>query len=578
MAECVRLGLAQINCTVGDLAGNAEKIISYVRQGIAEGVDIISFPEMAVTGYPPEDLLLKSRFVEENISTLGRIARECRGIVAVIGFAAYGDPASREVEDDFDKRVYNAAALIQDGDVRMVYHKMLLPNYGVFDERRYFTAGREPALFELGGVRFGVNICEDMWHKMGTSDTNPIADEAELIINLNASPFHAGKQRERVGILRERISESGAAVAYTNLVGGQDELVFDGGSMLIDSCGEIVAAASRFEETLLVADLEVAKKSGKETRTKCILLEGDLKGRVPLVRPEIAETLAGLDEIYAALVLGTRDYVIKSGFKKVIIGLSGGIDSALTAAVAADALGASNVLGVAMPSRYSSQGSIDDAKRLAGNLKIGFETIPIEEAFGAFKSTLAPLFVNHTEDVTEENLQARIRGNILMALSNKFGSMVLTTGNKSEMAVGYSTLYGDMAGGFSVLKDVPKTRVYELSRYRNDKAGYDIIPSSSITKAPSAELRPDQTDQDSLPPYDLLDNILQKYVEEGLSAGEIAALGFDLATVDRVAGMVDRNEYKRRQAAPGVKITPRAFGRDRRMPIVNRYRGGAYKG
>ena len=578
MERYVRLGLAQINCIVGDLDGNAEKIISYIDKGRQAGVDIIAFPELAVTGYPPEDLLMRPRFIEDNIRVLKGIAKACADITAVIGFAdADADTLSIE-RGSGEKNIYNAAAVICNGKIGLAYHKMLLPNYGVFDERRYFTAGTEHVTFDLGGVVFGVNICEDIWHAEGPSGIRPIAGNAEVIININASPFHAGKQEERKGILARRIAESGVTIAYTNLVGGQDELVFDGGSMIMDHNGSIVADAPHFEEALLVADLKVGQKKGPDAGKAACLIVGELKEKTKLMAGEVLPPLSLHEEVYGALVLGTRDYVIKSGFEKVIIGLSGGIDSALTAALAVDALGAENVMGVAMPSRYSSKGSIDDAKGLAENLKIEFKIISIEKPFDAFADILSDTFRGLGEDVTEENLQARIRGNILMALSNKFGRMVLTTGNKSEMSVGYSTLYGDMAGGFGVLKDVPKMLVYALARFRNERAGFDLIPESTLTKPPSAELRPGQTDQDSLPPYDKLDAILQKYIEEERSTKEIVAAGFDPSVVAAVTRMVDDNEYKRRQAAPGVKITPRAFGRDRRMPIVNRYRGGRGEG
>lgn len=578
MNKRIRLGLAQINCTVGDLEGNAEKIISCVGKAKREGVDIVSFPEMAVTGYPPEDLLLKPKFIEDNRKILDRIASECRDITAVVGFA-----------DSNESGIFNAAAIIHNGKTVEVYHKILLPNYGVFDEKRYFMAGSRCPVFRLGDIIFGVNICEDVWHSDGPTKVQA-AGGADIIININASPFHAGKHRERERILADRVSESGVTIAYTNLVGGQDELVFDGGSMIMNSGGELLARAPQFEEELLVADVDIGgitrstpslypsghkpcQGGGGDEKPELYMLDGGLKEKKTPVRGDVAAPLGPIEEVYNALVLGTRDYVRKSGFRNVIIGLSGGIDSALTAAVAVDALGPENVMGIAMPSRYSSEGSINDARELAGNLGIGFHVISIEDIFGSFNGTLGPMFEGYEEDVTEENIQARIRGNILMALSNKFGRMLLTTGNKSEVSVGYATLYGDMAGGFSVLKDVPKTAVYRLAQFRNGKEDRMVIPRSTMTKPPSAELRPDQTDQDSLPPYDMLDAILQRYIEDELSLDEIVSNGFDPYVVGNIISMVDRNEYKRRQAAPGVKITPRAFGRDRRMPIVNRYRG-----
>ena len=561
MEKTLRIALAQINCTVGDITGNGEKILSYIDKGREKGADIIVFPEMAICGYPPEDLLLKDKFIKDNLATLNNIAGSCHGITAVIGFA-----------DSGAEGVYNAAAVINSGRVEGVYHKMILPNYGVFDEKRYFKRGDHCPTFDLDGFIFGVNICEDIWHASGPARQLTEGGGASLIINLNASPFHAGKHLERKEILGKRVSETGAAIAYTNLVGGQDELVFDGGSMLIGSNGIIQARAPQFKEALIIADLPHIEAKTAGLSQSAIVLEGKITKKEGLISaPKVAE-LEPLEEIYSALVMGSRDYVEKNGFEGVIIGLSGGIDSALTAAIAMDALGSDRITGVAMPSRYSSKGSIDDAKALAENIGLKFHIIPIEPVYAALTSSLAPVFEGYEEDVTEENIQARVRGNILMAMSNKFGRMLLTTGNKSEVAVGYSTLYGDMAGGFNILKDVPKTLVYELSRYVNKKAGRELIPESSITKPPSAELRPDQVDQDSLPPYDILDSILESYVEEHKSSDDIIALGYEPELVKKIIRLVDLNEYKRRQAAPGIKITPTAFGRDRRMPIVNKYK------
>ena len=560
--KTVRLALAQIDCTVGDIDGNSEKIIKFIDLAREKGAHIVLFPEMSITGYPPEDLLFKRRFISDNLVALGKIASTCHGITAIIGFA-----------DRNEKGLFNAAAIIEGGTVKGIYHKIILPNYGVFDEKRYFTEGDLCPVFDLDGIRFGVNICEDIWHRTGPAIRLAVQEGAKLILNLNASPFHRGKQREREAILSERVRESSAVIAYTNLVGGQDELVFDGGSLIMDREGNILARATHFEESLLVADVTIESTPKSTSVKEVISLEGEIEeNRVP-EKGYLAPLQEEMDEIYGALVLGVSDYVKKNGFKGVIIGLSGGIDSALTAAIAVQAIGAHAVTGVAMPSQYSSQGSIDDAEDLARNLGIEFHTISIEPLFEAFKLSLKPVFKDLPEDVTEENIQARIRGNLLMSLSNKYGKMVLTTGNKSEVSVGYATLYGDMAGGFSILKDVPKTLVYRLSRYINEKAGKELIPENSITKPPSAELRPDQLDQDSLPDYDILDAILEKYVENHMSYDEIVAEGFDAAVVRKVIRLVDNNEYKRRQAAPGIKITPRAFGRDRRMPIVNRYRG-----
>ncbi len=567
----MRLALAQINSKVGDLAGNAEKIIDCLRRAKKDEVDIIAFPEMAVAGYPPEDLIFKPQFVEDNLEALNRIVAETVGITAIVGFVDRGDISSTEGKAD-TREIFNAAALVSNSLIKGVYRKIILPNYGVFDERRHFAAGTEPFSFVYDGVPCGINICEDVWHSRSSSGLPTIADDVSVLININASPFHAGKQREREEVLARRASERGLVIAYTNMVGGQDELVFDGGSMVMGSDGELIASAPHFEEALLIVDLPIASTRKLETLQRPLISAGKKK-KTGAFKPLLAPSIGLLDEIYGALVLGTRDYVGKSGFNEAVIGLSGGIDSALTAVIVVDALGAEKVSGIAMPSPYSSIGSIDDARQLAGNLGIDFDIIPIEKPFNSLKEALSPLFEGLPEDVTEENLQARIRGNILMAVSNKFGKMVLTTGNKSEVSVGYSTLYGDMAGGFNVLKDVPKTMVYRLARHRNDSAGFTIIPENSITKPPSAELRPDQTDQDSLPDYETLDGILERYVEEDRSAGEIVAEGFDPEIVDKILRLVDCNEYKRRQAAPGVKITPKAFGRDRRMPIVNGYRG-----
>ncbi len=593
MKKIVRLALAQINCIVGDLEGNEVKILNYINEGKKNDADIVVFPEMAVTGYPPEDLLHKPKFIKDNTVILNRIADSCAGIIAIIGFAyREGAAVSENSIDDKNAALYNSAAIISGGKVMKVYSKVILPNYGVFDEKRYFTEGNCCDVFSFDDVVFGVNICEDIWHPDGPTKVQASLGRAGLIISINASPFHVGKHLLREKIVAKRAVENGVTIAYANMVGGQDELVFDGGSMIMGSRGEMFARADCFKETMLVADVEMNSKAvqksvsvgnafyvgTKEVSHELCLLDGKLKYKKNSVARFIAPCLEPLEEIYKALVSGTCDYVKKSGFNKVIIGLSGGIDSALVAAVATDALGSENVMGVALPSRYSSKGSVDDARALAENLNIHFDVIFIEEAFKSFLDLLDPLFEGYEPDVTEENLQARIRCNILMALSNKYGRMLLTTGNKSELSVGYTTLYGDMAGGFCVLKDVPKTLVYKLSNYVNDAAGSKRIPLNTITKPPSAELRPYQTDQDSLPPYDILDNILQMYIEEELSFSEIVSSGFDEAVVGKVIRMVDCNEYKRRQAAPGIKITPKAFGRDRRMPLVNLYRGLRHNG
>jgi len=574
----LRISLAQINPTVGDLAGNTEKILAYIERARELGVDLVVFPELVVPGYPPEDLLLKPDFVEANLACLERIAEQAQGITVVVGFV--------DRKDD----IYNAAALLHDGRLAAVYHKIYLPNYGVFDENRYFQAGRRPLVFGLKGAVIGVNICEDIWYPAGPTEAQSLAG-AQLVVNISASPYHAGKGLARERMLATRAADDVVIVAFCNLVGGQDELVFDGGSVIFDERGELVARARQFEEDLLVVDLnpqgvcrqrlhdprrrkERAARRGEFEVQRIDLAGEESSGKKLLLTPRQEARLEHTEEIYRALVLGTRDYVHKNGFQQVVIGLSGGIDSSLTAAIAVDALGAENVTGVFMPSRYSSQASLEDARQLATNLGIRFLIVPIDQTFQAYLNMLAEPFSDTEPDVTEENIQARIRGNILMALSNKFGWLVLTTGNKSELATGYCTLYGDMAGGFAVIKDVPKMLVYALAGHVNAQAGRQIIPQRVFDKAPTAELRPDQKDEDSLGPYRVLDPILHAYVEEDRSLGEIVALGFDEDTVRRVIRMVDRAEYKRRQAPPGVKITPRAFGKDRRVPITNRYREG----
>jgi NAD+ synthase (glutamine-hydrolysing) len=571
-----RLALAQINVTVGDLDGNAAKIRRAVAEAKAAGAHLIAVPELALTGYPPEDLLLKPAFLAATRSALDEVARSTVGIVAVVGFVeAAGDS-------------YNAAAIIHDGRVVDVYRKHYLPNYGVFDEFRYFRAGDRYPVYHIHGVKVGVNICEDIWYPVGPTTIQAFGG-AEVIVNINASPYHRGKWRLRETMLATRAWDCGVAVAYCNAVGGQDELVFDGGSLVFDQSATLLARSPAFDEDLLIVDLDVdaiflARLHDPRARQSSDLIGGlAAKTEQIIVVPEplpsppdplvagIVPRADDIDEVYAALVLATRDYVRKSGFAAVHIGLSGGIDSSLVAAIAVDALGPEQVTGVAMPSRFSSEASVADARALAEALGIRLLTIPIEGPFQAMLDALAPCFHGTPFGIAEENLQARIRGNILMALSNKFNTLVLTTGNKSEMATGYSTLYGDMAGGFAVIKDVPKTLVYQLARRRNERS--PVIPASVLTKPPSAELRPNQKDEDSLPPYDVLDPILELYVEQDRSPDEIVALGHDAATVRRVVRLVDRSEYKRRQAPPGVKITQRAFGRDRRLPIVNGFQG-----
>src|SRR5229473_2215569 len=581
----LRVALAQINVTVGDLEGNKERILASMQQAHAAGAQIVCFSELALAGYPPEDLLLKPRFVEDQLRKLDELidaSRDFPGLAAVIGFV------------DRDHDIYNAAAIIYEGKLCGVYHKHHLPNYGVFDENRYFRAGHKAPIFLINGVHVGVTICEDVWYPTGPMTLQAYAG-AEVIININGSPYYAGKETFREVMLATRAADSNVIVAYLNMVGGQDELVFDGGSMVFDEQGKLIARAKEFEEDMLIVDLDTASvfrsrlhdprrrqerlqvRPGEvpiiEVETTPSKLQQIQQANVVLDAPQRIEPKMGhLQEIYAALVLGTGDYVRKTGFKKVVIALSGGIDSTLTAVIAVDALGAENMLGISMPSGYSSEGSKSDARELAENLGIKFLTIPIEETFRTSLKTLQPALGEGDPGLAAENLQARIRGNILMTISNKLGPIVLTTGNKSEMATGYATLYGDMAGGFAVLKDVLKTLLYELCRYRNSMGSGPVIPQSVIDKPPSAELRPGQMDVDSLPPYEILDPILKAYAEEDRSFSEIVAMSFDAKTVERVMHLVDISEYKRRQAPPGVKITTRAFGRDRRLPITNRYR------
>jgi NAD+ synthase (glutamine-hydrolysing) len=573
----LRIGLCQINTTVGDIEGNTRKILGYIAKGKRIGADLLAFPEMAVTGYPPEDLLLMPKFIEANLKAVKTIAKATSSITVVVGF----------VNKDGD--IFNSAALLHDGKLIDVYSKIYLPNYGVFDEDRYFQGGKENFIFTLKSTPIGLSICEDLWYPGDPIRTQALYGGAELIINISSSPYHAGKSTFREKMISTRASDNSAIVAYCNLVGGQDELVFDGGSLMIDQKGELIVRGRQFEEDLVLADLDMEavfrmrlhdprirreRFSEEEKGLRKIELPNQTHSvrKRPSIPKRDSKPLDRLNEIYTALWLGTGDYIRKNGFQRVLIGLSGGIDSALTAAIAADALGKKGVVGVAMPSQYSSKESLEDAKLLAKNLGIQFITIPITEVFQAYLKTLSPSFKGLKPNVTEENIQARIRGNILMALSNKFGWLVLTTGNKSEMSVGYCTLYGDMAGGYAVLKDVPKTLVYELTKFRNKKEGKDIIPKRVFIKPPSAELRPNQKDEDSLPPYPVLDPILQAYVEEDKEVRDIAKMGFKENMIKEVINMVDRNEYKRRQSPPGVKITHRALGKDRRLPVTNKYR------
>ena len=569
----LRVSLGQINATVGDLDGNAGRIIAGIEAAEALGADMAAFPELAITGYPPEDLVLRRDFIEANLAALDRVRRATAGrhVTAVVGFA------------DYEGDIYNAAAVLRGGEMHGAYRKQFLPNYGVFDEARTFRPGSGAQLFEVGGALVGVTICEDIWYSSGPMQDQCLAG-AEVAININGSPFHAGKSRFREQMLATRAADNLAHVAYCNLVGGQDALIFDGGSMAFGPDGRRLTRARLFEEQLLTVDLDVGEvrqarlhdprlRRMPPVDARLVRVSGPSSpGRAPL-EAETAEEQPDIAQVYEALVLGTRDYVRKTGFEDVVIALSGGIDSTLTAVIAVDALGAEHVRGISMPSRYSSEGSVADAKALADNLGIPMDVAPIEDAFQAHLSTLAPLFDGLAPDVTEENLQARVRGVLMMALSNKLGALVLTTSNKSESATGYATLYGDMSGGLAVIQDVPKLMVYELSRHANERAGREVVPIAVLEKPPSAELRPDQLDEESLMPYERLDPILQAFVEEDRSAGEIMAMGFAEADVKRVMSLVTGAEYKRRQAAPGLRITPRAFGKDRRFPIANRYRG-----
>jgi len=574
----VRIALAQIDSVVGDLDGNRERVLRGVDEAKRRGADVVLFPELIVTGYPPEDLLLRPGFIRAAEQSLAEIARSCRGIVALVG------------TPHFDRDLYNACAICAGGEVKAIYRKRFLPNYGVFDEDRYFAPGRDLILLELGKTLIGPTVCEDMWQP-GPPATELALAGAELVVNVSASPYHLGKEREREEMLITRARDNSCFVAFCNAVGGQDELIFDGHSCVIDDEGVVVARAPGFEEALLVADVEPKEVIGRrlrDVRRRSLARERGAPPPVSIVHvgserpPANGNRAEGgvvpfedeLEQMRRALILGLRDYVEKNGFREgVVIGVSGGIDSAVTAAVAAEALGPGRVHCVSMPSRYSSEGTRSDASRLAENLACPFLELPIGPMVDAFTKALGDAFAGTTADLTEENIQARIRGVLLMALSNKFGWMLVATGNKSELSVGYATLYGDMAGGFALLKDVYKTDVFRLARYLNERADRELIPQSIIDRAPSAELRDNQLDQDSLPPYDELDQVLEQYVEHDRTLEELSEDGFDADVVSRAVAMVDRAEYKRRQAPPGVKLRPKAFGRDRRTPITNRWRG-----
>ena len=584
----MRLALCQMNATVGDISGNGERISEGIRAARAAGAELVLFPELALTGYPPEDLLLKEHFLADARAALERLAVEARGIVAVVGFP-------ERAED-----VFNSAALLSAGGIHAIYRKVYLPNYGVFDEQRYFQAGPGGAVIDIGSERIGLTVCEDIWEPGPPASQEALAG-ATLIVNISASPYHAGKGAERERMFSQRARDNLACVAFCGLVGGQDELLFDGHSCVIDHSGATIARAAQFREQLLIVDVDLAaaaaarlrdashRPAARASRNPVAILPplpaSPPTGGTPATSGQPAAALAPVEaEVYAALTLGLHDYVEKNGFRRVVLGLSGGIDSALVACLAADALGAERVSATIMPSPYSSEATQQDARELAAALGLQVHELPIAEAMAAYTDTLAASFEGRESDLTEENLQARIRGNLLMALSNKFGWLVLTTGNKSEMSVGYTTLYGDLAGGFAVIKDVPKTIVYRLCEWRNSPAGAREpttgearaeapIPASIIERAPSAELRPDQRDEDSLPPYEVLDRILEGYVELDLSREQLISQGLRKEAVDHAIRLVDLAEYKRRQAPPGIKISARAFGRDRRMPITNRYRG-----
>ena len=587
----LRLALAQFNPTVGDLRGNADQILAFADRASQLQADILVCPELALTGYPPEDLLFRPQFLRDTQAQLERVVSNSGAMVLVVGAPTLvGDgqhnPAAVPTPDHVQSALFNSAVVAWQGRVIANYHKIYLPNYGVFDEARYFQPGSTCPVFEILGVKVGVNVCEDIWYEFGPATVQSLAG-AEVILNINASPYQNGKAGAREELIRKRAVDHGVHLAYTNLVGGQDELVFDGCTMVVDPRGTVLARAPQFEDCLLPIDIDV-----EDSRTQVGRLYGQgrdlshigipdlvhVSSRVtelrksPLAHDPLAEKLPELAEIYAALVTGTRDYVVKSGFKGALIGLSGGIDSALTAAIAVDALGSDSVTAFFMPSKFTSDQSDDDANRLASNLGIEMLTIPISSVFERYLSDLAPVFGGRPRDLTEENIQARIRGNLLMAASNKLGWIVLTTGNKSEMATGYATLYGDMAGGFAVIKDVPKTLVFRLANHRNTQAWWEIIPQAIIDRPPTAELREDQKDEDSLPPYDILDPILQAYVEDDWTVAQKLKAGMAPEAVRQAVSLVDRSEYKRRQAPPGVKITRRNFGRDRRLPLVNRYR------
>jgi len=570
----MRLALAQINSVVGDVDGNAAKVVSWMERARDANADLVLFPELVVTGYPPEDLLLRPGFIRAARRAVEAIAKATHGVTVLVG------------APHLDADLFNACFVLAHGEIRCIYRKRYLPNYGVFDEDRYFAPGYDNFLLRFGDVLVGPTICEDIWQP-GPPATDLALAGAQLIANISASPFHVGKDREREEMLKVRATDNSCFVALCNAVGGQDELIFDGHSVVLDDEGEVLARAAGFEEELLVVDLDpvaavgrrlrdVRRRALARERVEVTATEFELappREQAEAAHPELAPQLDDLEQMRLALELGLHDYVEKNGFGDVVIGISGGIDSALTAALCVEALGPERVHGVSMPSRYSSEGTRGDAQSLAESLGIDFRELPIEPMVDAYNEALAETFTGRDSDLTEENLQARVRGTLLMALSNKFGWLVIATGNKSELSVGYSTLYGDLAGGFALIKDVYKTDVFRLSKWLNERAGRELIPASIIDRAPSAELRADQLDEDSLPPYPKLDKVLEAYVELDRSREELSQDGFDEEVVDRALAMIDRAEYKRRQAPPGVKLRPKAFGRDRRTPITNRWPG-----
>ncbi|MDZ7269811.1 MAG: NAD+ synthase [candidate division KSB1 bacterium] len=570
MIQHLRIGLAQINPTVGDLRRNLELILKYLDAARRQGVQLILFPELAVTGYPPEDLILRDDFVSANLAAIEQITRASQGLVAIVGFA-----------ERLAHRIYNAAAVCVDGHRLATYHKICLPNYGVFDERRYFEAGSRPLVVQWGALRIGINICEDIWTPAPIAEFEASAGGAHLLVNISASPYHFRKGLEREHLVAALARRARAYFAYVNMVGGQDELVFDGQAFLFDPEGRLLLRSEQFEDRLIITEAAIDTGlprpalglAGRYELAEAVIPLPFLPAAGAPPPPVVARVREEADEIFAALVLGTRDYVRKNGFQKVVLGLSGGIDSAVTAVIAVAALGPENVVGVLLPSSFTAAASNEDALALARNLGIVTLALPIRDLMAAYDETLAPVFHGWPRDVTEENIQARIRGNLLMALSNKFNWLVLITSNKSETAVGYSTLYGDMAGGFAVLKDVPKSKIYALARWINQHGfPQPVIPPRTIERPPTAELRPNQTDQDTLPPYDLLDRIIEEYVEEDRSVPEMISRGLPAGVVQQVVRLIDRAEYKRQQAAPGIKISTKNFGKDRRMPITNGFK------